>query len=247
MRIAVLLSGQTRTWRRCVASHLSLFPGHDVDFYLQAWTPAPHAELSAAYKPVVCHVEVPTEISKIKTERMVKAKGFYLGPKNHERACALLHQWRAIRTIWEFASKGNYEAFVRLRYDLLFREPLPGLLRKLGAADCRVPVWINNLNGYNDHLAVLGPVAAEVYCNMTAFHRERLGQTRDKEKPFHFTRNLKELLDSGGVEVEQVAVPYLLVRPEFAAIQDYDDMYAEIFKRDEGGGFRNLVRRNHPD
>lgn len=247
MRVAILLSGQTRTWRRCVESHLRLFPGIEVDFYLQAWTPASQSKLSAAYKPVVCHVEVPKEISKAKTGRMVKTVGFSLGPADHARACAMLHQWRGVHTIWEFASKGGYDAYVRLRYDLLFRDSLPRMFKSLGEAECRVPFWSNKSSGYNDHLAILGPVAAEVYCNMAAFHCERLSQPRDKKKPFHFTQNLKEMLDSAGVEVKQSAIPYLLVRPEDASIQDYDDMYAEIFERNEGSGFRRLVKRNHPD
>ncbi len=243
MRVAALLSGQPRTWRRCVASHLNLFAGHDVDFYLQTWEPAPHAELSAAYRPAVCRVEAPEPIKKTVTARMVATREHATGPRDHGRARAMLWQWRGVRTAWEMAG-GHYDAYVRLRYDLLFREPFPGLLDGLGENDCRVPLWRDDENGLNDHLAVMGRRAAEAYCDMDGFLRWRLDRPR-RTYPFHFTKNLEEHLAREGVDVEERPIPYLLVRPEFAQIEGYGTMAKRIEQANESATFGALVKRNH--
>ncbi len=244
MRVAVLLSGQLRTWRRCVDSHLDLFTKHEVDFYLQTWKPAPHAELIAVYKPSACRVEVPKWIAETVTGRMLATKDVATGPRNHDRARAMLLQWRGVRAVWELAQGRDYDAWVRLRYDLLFRGPLPGLLEGLGDNDCRVPLWRDDENGLNDHLAVMGWRAAEAYCDMYGFLCDRLDKPR-RSHPFHFTRNLEEHLARSGVNVEQRAIPYLLVRPKFAHLYGYGHMAKRIFEANEASTFGALVKRNH--
>lgn len=244
MRVAVLLSGQPRTWRRCVASQLALFPDHDVDFYLQAWVPAPRAELIAAYKPVECKVQIPKRISDNIAGTMVITAKSRIGPANVARARAMLYQWRAVSTAWKMIPAQDYDIFVRLRYDLLFREPLPELLEGLGENACRIPKWRDANSGLNDHLAIMGRRAAETYCGMTGFHCDRIWKPR-RTHPFHFARNLEECLARGGVEVEVLAIPYLLVRQRFAQLKDYAEMAKRIREANEGATFGPLVIHNN--
>ncbi len=244
MRVAVLLSGQPRAWRRCADSQLTLFPGHEVDFYLQAWAPAPRAELIAAYKPVKCKVQIPKRISDPVADRLILSKESKLGPGSPERARAMLSQWRAVSIAWKMIPAQDYDVFVRLRYDLLFREPLPGLLEGLGENACRLPMWRDGNSGINDHLAIMGRLAAETYCGMTGFHCARLRKPK-RTHPFHFTMNLEECLARGGVDVEELRIPYLLVRQKFARFTSYGHMAKRIREANEGSTFGPLIRNNH--
>ncbi len=244
MRIAILLAGQTRTWRRCALSHISLFPEHDVDFYLQAWVPAPRSELLASYLPCAIKIEIPKPISETVTARMMSVTAKICGPKNHSRARSMLYQWRAIQNAWTLLKDRSYDVVVRLRYDLLFQGSLSERLDSIEEDICIVPRWRDTQNGFNDHFAIMGARAADAYCNgMIDFLMDRLNASRDTH-PFHFTRNLEEHLVENHVTVIECPMPYLLVRPEDARFLKYNEMARHIEERNEGATFKSVIRRN---
>ncbi len=166
------------------------------------------------------------------------------GPKNHDRAVAMLSQWHGVNAAWQLV-EGHYDAIIRLRYDILFRGSISRFLVGLESNECRVPYWKDASNGINDHFAILGPDAAEIYCGgMKVFLRERLPKSR-LVYPFHFTQNLAEHLSQQSVVVNEFAIPYLLVRPEHRDIPTYGEMNKAQFEQNEGATFRRLIVRNH--
>ena len=245
MHIAVLLGGQVRTWRRCVASQLALFPNHEVDFYLQAWEPAPQVELSSAYGARECLVEPQKLFHNKIIDRMLPTKDFPVGPGTPGRAKAMLSQYCAVRSAWRLTQDRQHDVFVRMRYDALFREPLPRLLEGLGENDCRVPFWRDDENGTNDHFAVMGPSAAKHYFGMFEFLIDRAKKPRHKNTMFHFTRTLERCLKQGNVNIKERAIPYLIVRSDFAHFEKYAEMAKRIGQKNEGATFKSIIRRNH--
>lgn len=245
MRIAIFLSGQVRTWRRCVASQKALFPGHEVDFYLQAWGPLSYEELISAYSPKEYLWEFSPIFRATIIERMLPTKDFTIGPGTPGRAKSMLSQWLGVYNSWKLAEGRQYDIFVRLRYDALFREPLPMLLEGLGLDDCSVPFWRDDQNGVNDHFAVMGLNAAKHYFGMFEFLINRTKQPRHLKTMFHFTRNLEQCLKQGGVDITEVAIPYLIIRPHFTHVSNYGEMRKGIYERNEGATFASIIRRNH--
>ncbi len=217
---------------------------HDVDFYLHAWTPAPQLDLIHFYEPEKLKILKPLKLSKAVTKMMVALPPHNIGPKNHNRAVDMFSQWRGVEAAWQLV-EGQYDAVIRLRYDILFRGSISRFLVDLRSNECRVPYWRDASNGINDHFAILGPDAAKIYCGgMKKFLRDRLPKSR-LVYPFHFTQNLAEHLSRESVEVSEFALPYLLVRPEHEELLTYGEIQKRQFEQNEGATFKRLVIRNH--
>jgi len=222
---------------------MTAFPGHDVDFYLQAWAPAPQQELKSFYKPTKIKILKPLFLPTSVTDLIVAKPPAGIGPRNHRRAIDMFSQWHGVEAAWQLVER-QYDVVIRLRYDILFRGPISRFLVDLKSDECRVPHWRDNSNGVNDHFAILGSYAAKIYCGMNTFLRERLPKSRTVY-PFHFTQNLAEHLSKESVEVNEFAIPYLLVRPEHEGIPTYGEMKKTQFEQNEGATFRRLIVRNH--
>ncbi len=169
MRTAVLISGQSRTFARCLASlHWNVFRKlENPEFYVSVSddSDAKSMELLREKYPAakVC-IEYVTQPTLPEPPAIMAAHAPYAISSPIQ---AILKQLWHLSRVWKFAQEngsGDAGVFVRCRPDLHFHRFTPPRLYGIGFNDDWISTpWWGNYGGVNDRFAVIGKNAARAY------------------------------------------------------------------------------------
>jgi len=150
-KIAVILLGQTRTYRYCNEVIMKLFDGYDVDYYCQFWDNDRHIDRATnLYKPV--HVKID---KNVEFNTLIHSIDFSNRCKDRSpRAC--LNTFRMYYTfngISDILKDKKYSKVIRCRYDLMFNQKIPNKILFSNNDYIYIPSTYN-WYGLNDQFAI---------------------------------------------------------------------------------------------
>jgi hypothetical protein len=153
MKVAVCISGQLRTWRRCAPTHRAFLDGTAADVFLHAWQDetGPVAEAAAYYSAklvVRTRQRAWNEIASTIWKRGRADK-----PGKSLPMFQAIHDLEGAVSDYE-SQHGKYEVIVRLRPDLFLDIKLSAHLSEIEPLVAIIPY--HGTQGINDQLAIGG-------------------------------------------------------------------------------------------
>ena len=219
-RIAVCLSGYTRTWKHCFESQQLFFGKYLTDFFLHIWEDGTDVlggnendqiALLQAYRPLgVCSQKRPDYRAFEK-----KVQSTYDVQRSSANLMYIAHGVReaihlAQRT--EHFTGIKYDFIVRARYDTLFNGDFCMIEPTMKPGTLYLPDQANYHRGYNDQVAIADPA--------TMYKFSELFYWLPKSFQFEYPRNayigeivLRNYIDSLKIPVEHRPMMYRILRP----------------------------------
>lgn len=196
MRVAVCISGQTRTWKTCLPEIVKFFKAQpvQVDFFYHTWEDCP-AFQNHPSKPVADNVAL--------TEEDITTINSMLNPVSHSITPTLktlfperdLRQWASLfysmctanqlKKDYELANGFTYDVVFKMRFDILFRPEtvIDRQAWKIAGLDlytsfCRPLVSEFDMYNFSDVTFLGTSLAVDIVCNClhkVLFYNERIG------------------------------------------------------------------------
>jgi len=152
-KIALLLSGLPRLWRKCLPTQLAMFTNHRVDVFCYFWDTidaAEKADLLGLLKPKDWRFAAPADFSAEDVNPLYTRDRINIP----SRMCSQYASWRGVADLFAPHAQ-NYRLAVRSRSDLQFIARLDDAAAVLGVHDLLLPWWdVGQL--YSDLFAVGG-------------------------------------------------------------------------------------------
>lgn len=203
LRVAVLVSGQTRTLARTWPQWYGVIvKPYNADVYCYCTEPERAEEVRGILRPKTMTAEPDRTHPEYDWQKK-------LGPGNHS-AQALLRQWYCLMRVYGLVA-GVYDWYIRLRTDLLHVYG-PEPLDKLTPDAVYIPWFCNwgvtQFGGYNDRFAVVPARYAEPY-----FHRfEVVSEFVRQTGMLHAETLLKWSMQTQGVPIARTNVVFNTLR-----------------------------------
>lgn len=159
MKLAICLSGYTRTYKFCHKSLSQYLSNHIVDYYLQIWEEESHLidELKQIYNP--------KQIIVLKKQNFTDQYKFVFEKYLNYPCIESFDMWYGIQQCFTKLkeSYNQYDGIIRSRYDLIFDQVLP---ENINLQKILIPDLGNHHNGYNDTFAIGNPESMMKYGNL---------------------------------------------------------------------------------
>lgn len=157
-RIALLLSGLPRQWRRSLPTQLKLF-AEPIDVFFHFWDVIDYqekVEMVDLLRPKAYCFEPPRDFSKIDSDPRVKRDSISVP----SRLLSQYYSWHQVGRLFE-PSIEQYDLGIRSRTDLQFIKSMNSIRYRFGGHDLLVPWW--ETGGLLSDIWAIGGVNAILY------------------------------------------------------------------------------------
>ncbi len=215
MKTAILISGQTRTFSRCLASqHWAVFRKlEQPHFYVSVAddADAPSMELLRKQYP-----NAPIFIEKVNQPQLSEppaSLALHAPYAISSSVQAILRQLWHLSRVWRFAQDngaGECDGFIRSRPDLHFHSAKVEGLACVEPSEAFTPWW-GTYSGVNDRFAVLGKEAAKAY--FTAW--DKLPEMLNDGCPLHPESIICAAMQRAGITISPtLSAEFAALRPD---------------------------------
>ncbi len=171
LKIAVCISGESRTFQYCIKSFHRFFYGHDIDIYIANKSPENSSLIKQNYNPrnLLQYTDIDYtdhERKGIETFNFLYLKHNVIIPKANTN---IYPMWFGIQKSFQALNQTvpdvkNYDAICRCRFDTFFRKPLT--IESFPESNIFIDPNYNEHEGYSDQFAIGHPNAMTQYFNL---------------------------------------------------------------------------------
>jgi hypothetical protein len=211
LRIAVVLSGLPRMWRACVDSQKMLLTDipADIDFFFHFWDSVDESEKIAirdSYKPLAWTFEPYRSLDHWNHRNDLQCDNINVPA----RMVSQYTSWQeSLRLLTESKAINDYDIIVRIRSDLMFFQPLGGLIKNCAKRF----IFLTSHNDFgivNDMFAIGDSVSMAGYLNL--IDSIEAYKSSVIFNPELLLRHHLLQIAKTGVEIRSFNIPILVVR-----------------------------------
>lgn len=227
-RVAVCLSGDTRSFKHCLPQLQRFLSGYEVTFFCHGWQSDFQDDHIKGLDNVYTCIEARPDFSDLE-RTSIQAFGFkkfgndlkvpFMSPN-------IFPMWHGVKRAFQSIKNNGFDAndfdlICRCRYDNYFL----GLLAQLDAQPSNNELIIDpnydGYGGYGDQFSIGRPSAMEKYCSLFDWLPQSFEQYKGNQRFFPEVIVQKYLEDECGVKVNQIDFGLRLLRNEFVGLEGH--------------------------
>lgn len=228
LKIAVCLSGDTRSFKHCSKQLQRFFSGYDITFFCHGWESDFENKHVEDLKNVYTCIEsrpVLTELERTSIQSF-GFKKFGSGLKVPFMSPNIFPMWfgvkRAYQSIEEHGFKNSdFDLICRGRYDNFFLGQLAQLQAIPNNNEIIIDPNYDGYGGYGDQFAIGSPDTMKKYCTLFDWLPKSFKQYQGDQRFFPEVIVRKYLENECEIEVKQIDFGLRLLRNEFIGLEGY--------------------------
>ncbi|CAA0117077.1 Uncharacterised protein [BD1-7 clade bacterium] len=250
LKIAICMSGETRSFGNTAASILRFFNGHDVRIFAHHWSDDP-MQAPIDIDDLTWVSEDRPDFSALERASITAfgMKGYKNGVKIPLFSPNLFPMWYGVKQAFNSIPMPNdFDLIVRCRYDDLLIGHANLLSQLPTSNEVIIDPAYNGYGGYGDQFSIGTPSAMRRYCHLFDWLPQAIEQHAGTERFFPEVVLKTYLEEACDLEVREINLGLRLLRDEFVGMEPHlIPLRSHHFSQQRNAGLSNYIRTKHPD
>ncbi len=227
-KVAICLSGDTRSFKHCIPQLKRFLSGYDITFFCHGWQSDFKEDHIKDLQNVYTYIEERPDFTNLERSS-IKAFGFKIFGKTLKvpfMSPNIFPMWHGVKKAFESIEKNGFDAnefdlICRCRYDNFFLGKLAQLNELPTPEEIIIDPNYDGYGGYGDQFAIGLPDTMRKYCSLFDWLPLSFEQYAGNDRFFPEVIVRRYLEDECGLKVRKIDFGLRLLRNEFVGLEGY--------------------------